>query len=184
VNRKFETYEQVATFLLNEFALHFGLDRVEGKQDVPGLLSGTTWEIDAKGVKAGDGAFIIVECRRHTTSRPNQEDLAALAYRILDAGAIGGIIVTPLGIQEGAARVACAARIISVRLDPASTTRDYVLQFLNNVMIGASLTLSSAVELKLSADVVRRCARCGEEFAPNSTEVSCPDRARQDPCGA
>ena len=63
----------VAAFLLNEFADHLGLERVEGKQDVPGQVSGTTWEIDGKGLKADGEAFIIIECRRYTDSRPNQE---------------------------------------------------------------------------------------------------------------
>ena len=124
MTRAFETYEQVAAFLLNEFADHLGLERVEGKQDVPGLVSGTTWEIDGKGLKADGEAFIIIECRRYTDSRPNQEALGALAYRIRDTGAAGGIIVTPLGIQEGAAKIACAEGIVSVRLDPTSTTSD------------------------------------------------------------
>ena len=177
MTRAFETYEQIATFLLNEFAEKFGLRRVEGRQDVPGLLSGTTWEIDGRGVKADGDAFIIVECRRYTNSRPNQEALAALAYRIRDTGAAGGIIVTPLGIQEGAAKVAGAEGIVSVRLDASSTTSDYVLQFLNNVMIGASLTLSGSLELEVAADVVRRCARCGERFSPTSTETLCPECA-------
>lgn len=48
----FENYERVAAFLLNEFASHFDLKRVEGKRDVSGHKSGTTWEIDAKGVEA------------------------------------------------------------------------------------------------------------------------------------
>jgi Restriction endonuclease len=169
----FETYERVATFLLNEFADHFGLKRVEGKQDVQGLRSGTTWEIDGKGVKTDGEAFILVECRRYTDSKPNQEALAALAYRIRDTGAAGGIIVTPLGIQEGAAKVARAEEIVSVLLDASSTTSDYVLKFLNNVMIGASLKISAAAGLEVSADVIRRCTKCGARFSPKSMESLC-----------
>ena len=51
-----ERYEQTAQYLLNEFAEHFGLGRVEDKQVVPGA-SGTEWEIDAKGVKRSLPAF-------------------------------------------------------------------------------------------------------------------------------
>jgi hypothetical protein len=40
-----------------------------------------------------------------------------LAYRIIDTGADGGILVSPLGLQEGAERVAAAENIISVRLN-------------------------------------------------------------------
>ena len=44
MGRAFEQYEQVAAFLLNEFAAHFGLGRVEGKQIIYGRRSGINWE--------------------------------------------------------------------------------------------------------------------------------------------
>ncbi len=47
-NTKWKDYEGVATYLLNEFAKEFNLDRVEGKQKIDGKRSRTTWEIDAK----------------------------------------------------------------------------------------------------------------------------------------
>ena len=88
---KWESYEQVAAYLLNQFASEFGLDLVEGKQEVVGHFSGTTWEIDAKGVRTGNTGFIIVECRRYTTSKQSQGKVGALAFSILDSGAEGGI---------------------------------------------------------------------------------------------
>src|SRR5215210_705819 len=97
---KWESYEQVAAYLLNQFASEFGLERVEGKQKVVGQRSGTDWEIDAKGFRSGDTGFVIVECRRYTTSKQNQGKVGALAYSIIDSGAEGGIIVSPLGLQE------------------------------------------------------------------------------------
>jgi hypothetical protein len=99
--KTWENYEQVAQYLLDEFAVHFGLGRVEGKQIVPGQ-SGTTWEIDAKGVKADGEGFVIVECRRHTNSGLPQESLGGLAFRIPDTQVAGAIVVTPLDIQAGA----------------------------------------------------------------------------------
>ncbi len=75
--RKCDTYEEVAAYLLDRFAAEFGLDRVEGKQPLPGHETGTTWVIDAKGVRESDGATIIVKCRRYTTSKAKQEQLAA-----------------------------------------------------------------------------------------------------------
>ncbi|HEY4243701.1 MAG TPA: hypothetical protein VGM88_28005 [Kofleriaceae bacterium] len=48
MTKGWESYEQVSRFLLDQFADRFGLERVEGKQDVIGLRSGTSWEIDAK----------------------------------------------------------------------------------------------------------------------------------------
>lgn len=173
MQKKFETYEQVALFLLNQFAEHFGLNRVEGKQILPGR-SGTNWKIDGKGLKMGNEGFIIVECRRYTTSRPNQESLGGIAYRILDTAAEGGIIVTPLGIQKGAAMVANAVNIVSVRLDGNSTSTDYVLQFLNRVMIGGSLNLGGTLHTVYTASQGRTCQNCGEVFQPNHDEWYCP----------
>jgi len=137
-NSEWRTYEEVARYLLNQFADLFGLDRFEGKQKVAGLRSGTEWEIDAKGVAEGSDVFLIVECRRYSTSRQNQEKIGSLAYRIRDTGAGGAIIVSPLGLQEGARRVAGAEGIKEVMLRSDSTTTDYFLRFLNEVRVGIS----------------------------------------------
>lgn len=131
-------YEKVAHELLNRFAADFGLSRVEEKQPAAGEITGTSWELDAKGVRDGDGAVVIVECRRHTTKALSQEQLAGLAYRILDTGAQGGICVTPLGFQEGAKKVAAAATIIEVKLSPDSTATDFAMSFLNKIFRGVS----------------------------------------------
>jgi hypothetical protein len=128
---------QTETSLLERFGEQFGIGRVEGKQLVPGA-TGTNWEIDAKAFQSEGAGFLIVECRRYTTSRLDQESLGALAYRIRDTGAAGGILVSPLGIQEGAARVARAEGIRSLRLTPTSSTTDYVLEFLNQTFIGVA----------------------------------------------
>jgi len=137
-NTNWKTYEEVAQHLLNEFSEKFEMSKFEGKQSVKGLKSGTKWEIDAKGVKEGSDIFLIVECRRYTTSRQSQEKIGALAYRIHDTKAAGGIIVSPLGIQEGGRKIAKAENIQEVTLDPNSTTTDYFMQYLNNFFIGIS----------------------------------------------
>lgn len=134
-SKKWESYEQVAAYLLNQFAEHFGLGRFEGKQVLPGA-SGTNWEIDAKGYAEDGSRFVIVECKRHTKSGISQEVLAGLAWRIQDTGASGGILVTPIGLQTGAQMVAAYARVHAVRLDQNSTTTEYILRFLNHVMLG------------------------------------------------
>jgi hypothetical protein len=146
---KWKSYEEVAAYLLNQFAKEFGLERVEGKQEVVGQRSGTTWEIDAKGFRNKDTGFVIVECRRYTTSKQNQEKVGALAYRIIDCGAQGGIIVSPLGLQEGAERVAAAENIVNVRLNENSTRHKYVLQFLNRLMIGLKDTIRFRDEVQI-----------------------------------
>jgi len=129
-------YEEVAAYLLNKFADAFDLSRVEGKQKVVGQISTTTWTLDAKGFTEGDAAFIIVECRRYLDSRLSQEDVAAIAFRIMDTGAAGAITVSPLDLQSGAKLVANATNISHVRLSPDSSPEEFSMQFLDQLFLG------------------------------------------------
>ncbi|EAR20181.1 restriction endonuclease [Nitrococcus mobilis] len=151
--KAWQSYEKVAQHLLDQFAEHFELGHVEGKQLVAGN-SGTEWEIDAKGVSEGAEAFLIIECRRYTKSRLNQESMAALAFRIQDTGAKGGIVVSPMELQRGAKKVAASANIQHVTLDPQSTTSDYMLRFLNQVFVGVSdsVTVTDSVHIQVIRD--------------------------------
>lgn len=154
-SKSWETYEEVAAYLLNQIATEFGLDRFEGKQKVLGKRSGTEWEIDAKGVDEGNEVFFLIECRRYTTSRQNQEKLGSLAYRIIDTGAKGGIIVSPLGLQEGAAKLAQAENIYNVLLDKNSTRTEYVLKFLEKMWVGKHFEGKITPKSSLSLRVIR-----------------------------
>jgi hypothetical protein len=135
-DQRWKDYEEVATYLLNQFSEHFDVGRFEGKQLVSG--ESTQWEIDAKGYTEGDSHIIVVECKRYLGRGVSQETTASLAWRIQDIGASGGILVSPLGLQAGARLVAEQARICEVRLSPDSTTTDYVLRFLNHLCVGVS----------------------------------------------
>jgi hypothetical protein len=151
---RWRSYEQVAQYLLDQIAEHFGLGRVEGKQIVPGA-SGTRWEIDAKGVlKTGEG-FVIIECRRKPKRRLPQEHVAGLAFRIQDTGAAGGIIVSPLPLQRGARLVAASEGIHKVELSPESTTTDFVLRFLERTLHGVSHGMTGEGHFGADAKVVR-----------------------------
>ena len=46
--------------------------------------------------------------------------------------------MSPLGLQRGAKKIAMAENIHRVRLAPNSTRTDFILRFLNEVMLGAS----------------------------------------------
>jgi len=168
---KWKNYEEVAAYLLGKFAEYFGLLRVEGKQSIPGLRSGTAWTIDAKGISSGGEAFVIVECRRHTTSKEDQEQLGGLAYRIIDTGAQSGILVSPLGFQSGAQKVAQAERIIHVKLHPDSTPTEFAMQFLNQIFVGIHerCHISDHCEVEL----IRMCERCGKKFPVRTNEHVC-----------
>lgn len=114
-----------------------------------------------------------MECRRYTTSKQSQEKLGGLAYRITDTGAEGGIIVSPLGLQEGARKIAQAENIVEVRLNPDSTPQNFAMQFLNKVMIGISdrATVSESVKVEISGP----CSQCGRMFTVKEGEKTCPD---------
>jgi hypothetical protein len=167
-----QTYEEVATYLLNSSAKEFGLKFVEGKQKIQGA-SGALWEIDAKGVREDNDAIVIVECRRHTTSPLKQEDVGGLAFRITDIRAEAGIFVSPLGIQEGAAKVAAATNIISVKLNANSTPTEFVFQFLDKLRLGITgkVTMSGRVTPRF----LRECAKCGKKFEVSGNRLLCDD---------
>jgi hypothetical protein len=147
MKKKWESYEEVARYLVNQFRETFGLETVEGKQLVSGKC--TEWEIDGKGIRIGNEGFVVIECRRYPKSRLSQEDAAALAFRIEDVGATGGILVSPLGFQEGGKKIAQAKNIESLFLNPDSTIEHYVLRFLNKVMIG----VGEAVPLRFAGEL-------------------------------
>lgn len=133
---KWETYEEVAAYLLNRFAKEFGLSHFEGKQKMPGLGSGTRWEIDGKGITEDGKGFFIVECRDYKDKRQKQGNAAQLDSTIRDTGAEGGIFVSPNGLQKGAKKVADWANIIDVRLTSDSTPAEFVIQILTMLYLG------------------------------------------------
>jgi hypothetical protein len=134
MTKKWETYEQVATELLCRIQDQLGLSSVEPKQVVEGQA--TSWEIDAKGTRTGTGAIVVIECRRYPKSRLNQKEVAAIGRTIVDLGADGGIVVTPIGLQKGARALAKADNIVTVKLPADSSASSYILRFLNTVMAG------------------------------------------------
>jgi hypothetical protein len=168
-----KSYEDVATYLLDKFASDFKLSRVEGKQSVLGNRSGTNWEIDAKGFREGNDAIVILEYRRFTTSKQSQERLASLAYRIIDTGADGGIIISPLGLQSGAQIVANAENIINVKLDKDSTPTEFSMQFLNKIFVGMHEHAES--KDRYDAVLIRICNKCDKSFIVLNNEKKCPD---------
>jgi len=172
-NTNWKTYEEVAAYLLNMFAEHFGLARVEGKQIISGgIRSNTEYEIDAKGICQGNEAFVIIECRRRTTSRQNQEQIGGLAYRIINTGAQGGIVVSPLGFQSGAKKVAQAENIVHVELHEKSTPTEFAMRFLNKVFLG--INERSVAKDHFEVELVSRvCKVCGEKFSVKVNERTC-----------
>ncbi len=168
-----KSYEKVAAYLLDQNAHEFGLKKVEGKQKIHDSSSGASYEIDAKGIREGNEGFVIIECRRHTTSKLNQEQLCALAWRITNTSAVGGIIVSPLGIQKGAAKIAASKNILNVQLDANSTPTEFAMKFLKKLMIG--LEGRAAFGDSCSIEVLQTCQTCGKQFTVVENESICPE---------
>lgn len=169
--KPWKTYQDVAAYLLNQFAKELGLSHVESEQAVHGRQSKTTWKIDAKAFLLDGEKFLIVECRRYTKSKQNQEQLAGLAYRILDTGAEGGIVVTPTGLQIGAEKIASAANVMSVLLDENSTPYEFGMRFLNNVFVG--LQSRAILSDFMETEIIRICEVCGQRFTAKQNESAC-----------
>ena len=167
-----QTYEEVATYLLNKFANEFGFSHVEGKQSLVGIKTGTKWEIDAKGFQLNGEGFVIIECRRYLKAKQNQEKVGSLAYRILDTGAKGGIVVSPLGLQSGAQLIANAEGIISIKLHENSTSTEFAMQFLNKIFVGIHEKVYASDAF--SATLTRHCEKCSAPFSVQKNELACP----------
>lgn len=149
-DKEWKSYEDLTAHLLEQWAEEFGLDRVERGGKIIGLRSGTEYSLDAKGFKKGGEGIVIIECRRYLKSKQKQEQMGGLAYRIIDTGADGGFIVTPLGLQEGARLIANAENITEVILGPDSTTTDHVINFLNKSLLTKSIPIAQGVRLVIS----------------------------------
>jgi hypothetical protein len=170
--KPWRTYEEVAAYLLNRFAKEFGLKSVEKvKQKIQGQ-SGARWAIDAKGIREDDET-IVIECRRHTRDGLTQEELGGLAFRVIDIRAAGGITVSPLGLQEGAEKVAAAKNIISVKLDANSTPKEFVIQFFDKLCLG--ITAEVTTSGRVSPSYFRTCAKCGKKFEVSGNRLLCTD---------
>jgi len=135
MSKESERYEEVTRAILFTCREQLGFKDVQPKGDIPGE-SGTSWEIDAICHPADTNGVILVECRRHTTRSIDQEQVGGLVFRIIDTGAEGGLMVTPIGYQEGAQLVAKAGNVTLVTLNADATEREYVLKVAEHLFVG------------------------------------------------
>jgi hypothetical protein len=107
--------------------------------------------IDAKGIQEGDGAIVVIECRRHTMSHISQEQMGAVAWRVIDTGAARGITISPHPLQRGAVKVAKAGRVEHVLLTPDSTRERWVAQLRDMMALGftekARVSIAEAIQI-------------------------------------
>ena len=126
------------------------MGQIEGKQKVRGNISGTEWEVDVIVYDATDEKLILVECKQRQYSTLPQESLAGFAYRVKDTGAYRGIVVTTIGLQDGAKKVAVAEKITEIKLNYTSTSENYIAQITNKIFIKRTekINIRDSVELR------------------------------------
>ncbi|MBK1853093.1 MULTISPECIES: hypothetical protein [unclassified Marinobacter] len=148
-------YESASREILQHFASELGIISVDGEAVLPGS-SGTKWHVEGTATCLDEGGFLILECRRYTAKRLNQESLGGLAFRILDTGGAGAIIVTPLPLQQGAKLVAESQNIVPVEIAEWSTAQHYLARILGKTFHGfgyveaIQVSASSVVSIQLT----------------------------------
>lgn len=129
-----QSYEELARHVLQYFAGELGISEIEAKQRLVGT-SGTNWEIDAKGVSADGIGFLVIECKARSSSRINQSTVASLAYTVQDLKANGAILVTSIGLQEGAQKIASKHGFHAIYLPKECSFEEFVARCGNIVLI-------------------------------------------------
>lgn len=79
--------------------------------------------------------------------------------------------MSPLGLQEGARKVARAERIVNVQLSPDSTPHEFAMQFLNKIFLGFQERISLHDEV--SVELIRTCSKCRQRFSVIENERVC-----------
>ena len=131
--KSWKSYEELASHILSHFADIVGISSVQAKQRLQGQ-SGTCWEIDAKGICSDGAGFLVIECKERHSSRLNQDIIATLAYKVQDVGAAGAVIITSIGLQKGAKKVASKKGFHIVYLPKESAFEDFVARCGNRVV--------------------------------------------------
>ncbi len=128
-------YEEYTRAILNDERVkkyleeNFNLPdiKIQSKQKFTGK-SGTEWEVDGYGYD--DNYLILIECKQYKSEiRVDQNLLAAFAYIIKDVRAKYGIIVTTVGLQSGAKKVADAENIRLIEVHQNSTDENFFVRF-------------------------------------------------------
>jgi hypothetical protein len=132
-SKSWRNYEELARCVVRHFSDQLGISEIEGKQRLVGA-TGTKWEIDAKGVTSEGTGFLVIECKQRSKKRLSQATVGALAFTVQDLGAQGAVIVTSIGLQEGAEKVAKHCDFKIVFLPRESTFEEFVAKCGNLIL--------------------------------------------------
>jgi hypothetical protein len=134
-----EKYEDYTRHVLNDDMVQNYLEdyfnlvnlKIQPKKELPGIKTGTMWEVDGYGYDI-DNQLVLIECKHYGDATVKQSELAAFAYIIQDIGASRGIFITTNGFQSGAIKIAEAESIGLLQLDYNSTNKNFVIRFKAN----------------------------------------------------
>ena len=139
-------YEEYTRAILNDERVkkyleeHFNLPdiKIQSKEKFSGKC-GTEWEVDAYAYDDND--LILIECKHYKSeTRVDQNIVAAFAYIIKDVSAKYGIIVTTVGLQSGAKKVANAENIRLIEVHQNSTDENFFVRFPEHYQSVAAFT--------------------------------------------
>jgi hypothetical protein len=142
------TYEDAVRSIINQHKELFELVSVEPAPVKLEGKSGTSWNIEIVGYKAGQRRIVVVEVRRKTTRNLEPEEVGGFAYRIEDVDAEKGYMVTPLerGFSSGAANLAEYEEIGNINVSVDATPEDYIIQHLNWMFARSTEDVSSVTD--------------------------------------
>lgn len=132
--QEWETYEDVARQLIDDIKIYLGLSLVNEDKREFKKNDGGKCEIDISAYDLSDGKLVLVECRKKK-KRLSNEEIDGFAYRIQQTNAKRGIIVTPLGLQQGARIAADGAKISLIRLDENSNKENYIARITQQIFL-------------------------------------------------
>lgn len=192
MTRESDYYEAVTRKIFHNLREHLGIYGVS-KEKTKHIGNSTNWTVDASCYKNEDDTLVIIECRRKTTSKINQEEAGGFAFRVGDIGAGSAYMVTPIGFQNGAKKVATAHKIGMAILNVDATDTEYILNVANQLFRGLhvrekglgseSLSVSREVHVSEtgssfeSIGVFRACGKCAQALvrAEDGETFICPN---------
>ena len=169
---KGDKYENITRQLLLDIREKLGLsDKLESQQRIQGNC-GTKWPVDLLAYDINTDKIVLVECRYRSKEKLKQDsDLAGFAYRIRDTNADRGIIVTTIGLQEGAEKVAEYENITPIKLtiDIGNNSKNYIAELSTQIFEkGTELKHTSLILNDVLSIVDIRCVAT-KFITPKST---------------
>ncbi|MBO6766051.1 restriction endonuclease [Maricaulis sp.] len=157
-----KTYEDLTYGIIDDIKASLGFTHVERDATVAGKRSGRD-RINVEVVAYREnGNFVLIEVKNR--NRPMEgEAMGGFVYRVQDADAEGGIVVSRSGLQKGAEQIAEAEKIDQLEIEEGSSLDSYVARFLERIFVKEtevariSLTERTTVEIRdESGNIVER----------------------------